>query len=159
MIRKFLFIFLFALVVRAGLLDISFAQGDVLNGRPLDIIEHIVDEAQGPFEIQNTKLNNINAKSSMISHAGKYKIAGTLDRIRVNIQPYLQWLVFLGLTIAVILLIWNGFLLVTNSAIGRGDPKTAKENIKNIVLGVIIMSSFVALIKITVAVLNIFFER
>lgn len=134
MIKKMLFTLLFGVVICCGLSGTSFAGSDVLQGKPLDIVEGIVNQAQGSFEIQNTKLNNVNAKSSSISHGGKYKITGTLDRIRNNIQPYLQWMVFLGLTLAVILLIWNGFHLVTNSAIGGGDPKTAKENIKNIIL-------------------------
>lgn len=157
MFRKLLFILLWSCLFSLGASLFSPANASSLQGDPFDIVDTMVKNSQGAFDVQENKLNSINAKSSSISHGGKYKIAGTLDRLRKNIQPYLQWLVFFGLSFATILLIWNGFLLVTNSSLGSWDPKTVKENIKNIVIGVLIMSGFVAILKIVLAVLNMFF--
>lgn len=124
---------------------------------PTEVVTNIVELANDHQDIQNTPLNRIEWKQSQFSVGGKYKITGTLDWIRRNIQPYLQWLLFLGLTIATILLIYNGFRLVTNSAIGGGDIKTVKGNIQDILTGVVIMTGFLIFLKLVMAVLNMFF--
>lgn len=66
-------------------------------------------------------------------------------------------MLYIGLTGATILLIWNGFRLVTNSAMSGGDMKTVKGNIQTILIGVLIMTSFLVLIKLVMAVMNMFF--
>jgi hypothetical protein len=53
---------------------------------------------------------------------------------------------------ATILLAWNWFLLVTGKKINE-----TKENIKYIILWVIIMSGFYAIITIVTAIINYFF--
>lgn len=99
----------------------------------------------------------MNATDSSIGQNGNFKITGTLDWLRMNIQPYLQWFVFIAYVIAVFLLILNGFKLVMGSS-GMVDGKieTVKENIKNIVIGIVIMTSFVAIISIVNGLLNYF---
>jgi hypothetical protein len=54
---------------------------------------------------------------------------------------------------ATILLAWNWFLLVTGKKIND-----AKENIKYIILWVILMSGFYAVIAIVTAIINYFFS-
>ena len=86
----------------------------------------------------------------------KYQITNTLNWLIEDenwISAYLQWTLFIGLVGATILLVWNGAMLVT----GQGKINEVKEKIKNIVLWVIIMSSFVAIIKIVSMLLNYFF--
>lgn len=72
---------------------------DVLNdlvqnedeiGTELDVVER----SQGGFGLQHLKLSD------------------TFDSIRQNIDVYLQWMAFLGLTFAVILVIYNGLRLM-----------------------------------------------
>jgi hypothetical protein len=63
-----------------------------------------------------------------------------LDWFRQNINPYLQWTVYIGLSIAVILLIYNGLLMVTNAIHKEGETAKVKKNIMNIVIGVIILT-------------------
>lgn len=89
------------------------------------------------------------------------KITGTLGNIVAQIEPYLQWITFLGLTTAVILLTRNGFKLVMHSSgmLEGGDPKTVKENIKTILIGVLILTGFIVIIKLIMAVINFLFAQ
>lgn len=124
---------------------------------PSDIVDKIAKNANENFRIQQNALNTVNATDSSIGQNGNFKITGTLDWLRMNIQPYLQWFVFIAYVIAVFLLILNGFKLVMGSS-GMVDGKieTVKENIKNIVIGIVIMTSFVAIISIVNGLLNYF---
>lgn len=121
---------------------------------PEEITATIADRANEDLKIQDTKFDKINNKGS---YGKNYQITNTLERIRKNIQPYLQWMLYIGLTGATILLIWNGFKLVTNSVMSGGDMKTVKGNIQTILIGVIIMTSFLVLIKLVMAIMNMFF--
>lgn len=127
---------------------------------PTDVLNHIVDHAnKNPAtRVQHTKFDAINNNTASPGGA-KFKITATLAWIKANINHYLQWIIFLGLTGATILLIRNGFRLVTNSATSGWDLKTVKTNIKNIMIGVIVMTSFLVIIKLTSALLNIFFAQ
>ncbi|PZM87255.1 MAG: hypothetical protein DLD55_02305 [candidate division SR1 bacterium] len=124
------------------------------SNSPTEIAASVVDKANEKHKIQETKFNKINNKGSH----GEYQITNTLERITKNIQPYIQWILYIGLVGATILLIWNGFRLVTNSSIGGGDIKTVKENIKSILIGVLIMSGFLVIIKLVMAIMNLLFN-
>jgi hypothetical protein len=67
-------------------------------------------------------------------------------------MPYIQWTLYIWLTWATILLIWNGFLIVTGK-----KPSETKENIKWILIWVILMTWFYAIIEIISAIINFFF--
>ena len=89
----------------------------------------------------------------------KYRITNTLTYFKNHIHPYIQWILYIGLTAATILLIYNGFLLVTNGANGgAGEMSKVKENLMNIGIGVIILTGFYFLIDLIVAVLNFLFS-
>ena len=61
--------------------------------------------------------------------------------LKNNIHPYIQWLVYAGLALATILLIYNGFLMVTNVVNGgEGDISKVKKNIMYIGIGVIVLT-------------------
>lgn len=138
-----------------------FAQTNNTPGRvgwwnsPEEIAATIVDKANEDIRVQDTKFDKITNKQW--AYGKNYQITNTLERIRKNIQPYLQWMLYIGLIGATILLIWNGFRLVTNSVISWGDMKTVKGNIQTILVGVLIMTSFLILIKLVMAVINMFF--
>ncbi len=125
------------------------------NNSPEEIVATIVDKANEENKIQETKLDKINNRGSF----GTYQITNTLEWITKNVQPYIQWILYIGLVGATILLIWNGFRLVTNSATSGGDMKTVKENIKNIMIGVIIMTGFLVIIKLVMAIMNLLFNH
>ena len=62
-------------------------------------------------------------------------------------------MIYIWMVWATILLAWNWFLLVTGKKIND-----AKENIKYIILWVILMSGFYAVIAIVTAIINYFFS-
>jgi hypothetical protein len=105
--------------------------------------------------VQDTKLDWItNITAGSVSH--QYQISNTLIRLSNNenwIMPYIQWTLYIWLVWATILLIWNWFLLVTGKKL-----KDAQENIKYILLWVIIMTWFYAIIEVISAILNFFFS-
>lgn len=123
---------------------------------PEEIVNTIADKANEDLKIQDTKFDKINNKGS---YGKNYQVTNTLEWIRKNIQPYLQWILYIGLAGATIFLIWNGFRLVTNSAVSWWDMKTVKWNIQNILIGIIIMTSFLVIIKLVMAVMNMFFSN
>lgn len=122
---------------------------------PIRILDAVVGEANEEYQIQQTSLDD--ATSTQWAYASQYKIANTLDRFRNNINPYLQWTVYIGLSIAVILLIYNGFLMVTNVVHKQWDISKIKTNIINIVIGVIILTGFYFIIKLAVSIINSLF--
>lgn len=128
------------------------------NDTPENFLNRIVQTSNSNFKSQKTQLDDVSAASSF---SGKYKITSTLENISTQIEPYLQWITFIGMTAGVILLARNGFKLVTNSSgmVDGGDLKTVKGNIQNIVIGIVILTWFVVIIKIIVWLLNFFFSK
>jgi len=122
---------------------------------PIQILDNVVSEANDDYKIQQTALDG--ATDKQWAYSSQYKIANTLDRFRNNINPYLQWAVYIWLSVAVILLIYNGFLMVTNAVHKEGETAKIKKNIINIVIGVIILTGFYFIIKLTVSVINSIF--
>jgi len=122
---------------------------------PIMILDSVVDEANDEYKIQQTSLDN--ATDKQWAYASPYKIANTLDWFRNNINPYLQRAVYIGLSLAVILLIYNGFLMVTNAVHKEWETAKIKKNIMNIVIGVVILTWFYFIIKLAVAIINSIF--
>ncbi|MBF0932024.1 MAG: hypothetical protein HXJ92_01300 [candidate division SR1 bacterium] len=120
------------------------------DGSPKQLVESVHTIANKDFQIQQTKLDGIESR-------GKYKITSTLEYIRKNIFPYIQWIVFIGLSIGAIMLIWNGFKLVTQSVSGDKVAEI-KKDIQSVLIGVVILTSFLIIIRLTLGVLNIFFS-
>lgn len=138
---------------------VGFAQDKGREGKygtdPIKILDSVVGEANDEYKIQQTSLDD--ATSQQWAYASQYKIANTLDRFRNNINPYLQWTVYIGLAAAVILLIYNGFLMVTNSMHKQWDMSKIKTNMINIAIGVIILTGFYFIIKLAVSIINAIF--
>lgn len=55
------------------------------------------------------------------------------------------------------MLIWNGFKLVTQSVSGDKVAEI-KKDIQSVLIGVVILTSFLIIIRLTLGVLNIFFS-
>lgn len=129
------------------------------NDTPENFLNRIVQTSNSNFKSQKTQLDDVSAASNWAS--GKYKITSTLGNISTQIESYLQWITFIGMTAGVILLARNGFKLVTNSSgmVDGGDLKTVKGNIQNIIIGIVILTWFVVIIKIIVWLLNFFFSK
>lgn len=135
--------------------NVSFAQRDsrwLYGGEPMEVLDNVVSQANNDSSIQETVLNT--ASDQQWSYQRQYKISNTLDYLRTNIAPYLQWIVYIGLVAAVILIIYNGFLMVTNGIHKEWDMSKVKKNLINITIGVLLLTWFYAIIKIVVGLIN-----
>lgn len=156
MIKKVKIIIL-SIVMVSTLSGLSLAQHDSRGNRgsdPMMIFETMVDEAnsEAGYEIQETALDGVTDLEW--SYAKKYKISNTLDYIRKNMDPYLQWAVYAWLVLATIALIYAWFLLVTNSIHKQWDWTKVKTNIMHALLWVFLLSWFYFIIKIIVALIT-----
>ncbi len=122
---------------------------------PLTILDTVVWEANSSSRIQDTALDNISDTEG--SFQSNYKISNTLDYLRINMAPYIQWAVYIGLVMAVILLIYNGFLMVTNTIHKTWDFQKIKTRIWYIVIWVLLLTGFYAIIKLVVWLINSIF--
>jgi hypothetical protein len=151
--KKILYLFIAIYV----LLNTSLVQAGNANGRgnygtaPQEVLYRVVGEANIENKIQDTQLDRISADADM-QFSSEYKIANTLNSIRIKIAPYLQWFMFIGLSVATILIIITWFQLVTSVQSGE-DTKKAQGRIKNIVIGLLIMTGFYIITRIIMSLL------
>lgn len=122
---------------------------------PITILDTVVQEANQDGKIQQTALDW--ATDQQWAYAKQYKIANTLDWLRNNINPYLQRAVYIWLSVAVILLIYNGFLMVTNSLHGEWDIAKVKKRFIYILIWVLLLTGFYFIIKLVVSLINSIF--
>ena len=118
---------------------------------PTQILDSIAGEANSEYRIQETALDWVNDDQG--AFASKYKIANTLDSLRIKIAPYLQWMFYIGLSLAVILIIFYGMQLVTGAVSGEEISKT-KVKMRNIAIGVAILTGFAIIIRLFIALLS-----
>lgn len=118
---------------------------------PIEILDRVAGEANVEYKIQDTALDNVNDDQG--AFASKYKMANTLDSIRIKIAPYLQWMFYIGLSIATILIVYYGILLMTGALSGEDIKKTIGK-IKNIAIGVAILTGFALIIRIFIAIMS-----
>jgi len=127
------------------------------NGRwaddPMQTLSEIVDENNSTrYAVQRTALDWVS--DSEWTYLRAYKISNTLEYFRKNIDPYLQWAVYVWLALATIALIYMWFLMVTNSVTWAGDMSKLKSRIIYVVIWVLLLTGFYAAIKIIIAVFN-----
>lgn len=138
---------------------VSFAQ----HGRwwkygsdPLQIFESTVDNAnKWWYAIQETALDGVTTLEG--SYAQEFKIANTLDYIRKNLDPYLQWAIYVWFVLATIALIYSWFLLVTHGVHKQWDRTKLKQNVMYVLIGVFLLSWFYFIIKVIVALITSIF--
>jgi len=134
---------------------ISFAQHDSWWDRgsdPLTIFESIVDDANDDqYKIQETALDGIS--DQQWSYAKEFKITNTLDYVRKNLDPYLQRIVYAGMVLATIALIYIWFMLVTNSVHKQWERSKLKSSFMYVLVGVFLLSWFYFIIKLIVALI------
>lgn len=118
--------------------------------QPDEVLDRVVWAANAGSPIQDTALDRVTDTQGQF--ASKYKIANTLDSIRINIAPYLQWFMYIGLSIATILIIITWFELVTSAQSGM-DTKKALGRIKNIAIGLVILTGFYIITRLFMSLL------
>jgi hypothetical protein len=102
------------------------------GSQPAEVLDSVVGQANQTTSYQETALNGVNSDSP--TYDSNYKLSNTFDWLRMNIATYLQRAVYIGLTVAVILLIYNGFLMVTHTITKSGDFAKMKKNVMYIAL-------------------------
>lgn len=122
---------------------------------PVQILDNVVETANDDYHIQQTALDH--ATNTQGAYLPQYKIANTLDWLRNNINPYLQRTVYIWLSAAVVLIIYNGFLMVTNAVHKEWDSAKVKKNIVNILIGVLVLTGFYFIIKLMVSLITSIF--
>lgn len=122
---------------------------------PVMILDRVVEDANQDYKIQQTALDS--ATDKQWGYQSQYKIANTLDWFRNNINPYLQRAVYIWLSVAVILLIYNGLLMVTWSLHKEWDMAKVKSRMIYIVVGVVLLTGFYFIIKLVVSLINSIF--
>ena len=78
---------------------LSFAANPDSRGKygsdPILILDRVVSEANEDVKIQQTALDGVTDTQSAYTSSNQYKITNTLDWLRKNINPYLQWAVYI----------------------------------------------------------------
>jgi hypothetical protein len=97
-------------------------------------LDSVAEKANQDSFIQDTQLNTVSNLQG--SYPSEFRIANTLDALRIGIAPYLQWFIYIALALATIGIIYNGFKLVTGQ---EESIAGAQKNIINILIGVGIM--------------------
>ena len=127
------------------------------GGSPTAILDTVVYKANKEYRIQETQLDWITSKAETYS-TQSHPLTNTLYYVKNRIHPYLQRILYIGLAAATVLLIYNGFLLVTNAVHESGEFSKIKTNLIHIGIGVIILTGFYFLIDLIVAVVSFLFD-
>jgi hypothetical protein len=85
------------------------------------------------------------------------RISNTLDSLRQNLSQYLNWILFLGLSGATILIVYNGLLMVT-TPLTWDQLEKVKKRLINILVWVLVMTGFYFIIKVTLSIMNLVLE-
>lgn len=154
--KKFVKILMF-LVACTAMYSFSFAQEWRWWKRwasPIQVFDNVVGKAnQWHNKIQETALDT----AWDINYNWPYKITNTLEYLRQNIAPYIQWAVYIWFVASTAWLIICWFLLVTWWISKSGWFDKVKWKIVNALLAVFVLSGFYLLIKLMVWLINTFF--
>lgn len=120
------------------------------NTQPLEVVNDIVKKENQSTNIVTTTLDQVSNTEG--AFGAENKVSSTLDSIRIHLATYLEWLVFTGLTVAVILIIYNGLLLVMNPVSGE-DLKKVQKKLLYIITWALMLTGFYFVLKV---LLNIF---
>ena len=116
------------------------------KANPTDILKDIV--AHEKSDIIRTKLDQ---SVHTQEFGAENKLSWTLESVRQNIAPYLQWAAFIWLSAAVTLIIYNGLLLVL-TPLSADQASKVKSRIMYISLWLVVITWFYFALKIMLAI-------
>ena len=93
-------------------------------------------------EVQNTVLNDVNWNW----------IDNTLSSIKDKSSGYIQWLWFIWLSVALILIIYNGIYLLANFS-NEDKFSKVKKRFVSLIIGVVVLTSWYLIIKFAVSII------
>lgn len=117
--------------------------------KPLNILKDLIDNDD--TDIIETQLDTVDNEQSAQFTQPWLKVSATLDSVRQNMSIYLQWIVFLGLVAAVILIIYNWIMLMF-SPLSPEQAASVKKRLVALVAWVILITWFFFIIKLVVSV-------
>lgn len=118
---------------------------------PLVILKEIVDNDDTSAIIE-TKLDTVtNMPAAPIDTTGRFMLSNTLESVREQMSPYVQRIAFIGLASAVIMIIYNGVLLVT-TPLSPDQVANVKKRMVYIASWVALITWFYFIMKILLAV-------
>ncbi len=128
--------------------DQTYAKSRWSYGSNPDEILKNVKEKSDPGGMTTTNLvQRPNLNSQAFGAANR--VSNTLDQVRSILDPFVQRMVFIWLSFAVILIIRNAFWLSTSGITGDDNAsKEIKTKIYNIIKWVIVITSWFYLIKL-----------
>lgn len=140
--------------------DVS-SNNSIFNQNPVRALDSFYDKANNNLgdRVQRTDLDKISSSSRCdeLSVDGRFTITRTLCNIKASVWDYLQYIMYIGLSAATILLIWNWFKLVTAS--DRGKQMTDfKKNLIYIIVWVVLLVAFYFIIDVFVSFVNLVVE-
>ena len=141
-----------ALVLLALPATAQYSKRGSQGSNPIQILDNVAANANYQYRIQDTQLNDASAIKGKFGTA--YRITNALDDLRSEINPYLQWMIFIGLSAATMLLVYNGFRLVIS---GMGDAKelgAVTTNVENILKGVFVLTGFYTIVRLISIIIN-----
>ena len=128
---------------------------------PVGIVDEVKTKAnkKTSTEIQNTDLDAVTSKTDKcdISVDSRFTLTRTLCYIQENIKDYLQYIMWLGLTAATIILIRNWFKIVTATDREK-QISTFKKSLLYITIWVVLLIWFYYIIELFVSVVNVVTE-
>lgn len=120
---------------------------------PNEILQKIKSKSDPTHMIETRLDDNLNTNSQAFGSTNR--ITNTLDQLRENLDPFVQWMVFIGLAFAVILIIWNAFGLSTSGVMGNDAvAKDIKGRIYNIIQWVVIITAAFFIIRLLLSAIS-----
>jgi len=105
----------------------------------------VLNELKDP-DVQRTALDNAVG-------AGTKWVSNTLTAIKQASGGYLQWIAYLGLWIALILIVYNGIMLLISGITGSDEMWKFKKRFVSLILWVVILTSGYLIIKFVVSII------
>jgi len=105
----------------------------------------VLNELKDP-DVQRTALDNTVG-------VGTKWVTNTLTAIKQASGGYLQWIAYLGLWIALILILYNGIMLLISGITGSDEMWKFKKRFVSLVLWVVILTSGYLIIKFVVSII------
>lgn len=116
----------------------------------LCIVSNIVGKENKDTGIIQTDLDMVNRDFGGFD--SEYRISNTLSNTKEQLESYIEWITFIGFSVAVVLLIYNGLLLVV-SPLSEDQSSAVKKRIWYILMGVVVMAGFYFILKVLISIL------
>ena len=123
---------------------------------PISILDSVKWNANKKYteQVQKTDLDNVTAKACEDLIETRFTLSRTLCNLKMLSKDYLQYVIYFGLAAATILLIRNGFKIVTSTDREK-EMSAFKKNILYIIIGVVLLIWFYYIIEMFVSIVNL----